>query len=276
MSRRGRIVKAVETLICREVHSSATPFTSTAILRAPSRATAAGAAALAGSAALAFPAYCFTRTRDPSAAGAAASGFQQGSTSTGHSAVAPVRISSNQTPRCLLQHRGGLTVGVVQASWWRVAQRSLVLLCIIVPLLTAYPFTKLHPSVRRLWLAFLAQTLAWCGPAFTKWGQWAAGRPDLLSLDVRQVLETLHTDAPKHSQQQTLQALRRAMPTHVEELFDELNLEPHASGAIAQVHTGRLSAAGARLCGADTGQVRCSYLQVNRGNQLGVICRTSS
>lgn len=155
-----------------------------------------------------------------------------------------------------------------------MAQRGVVLLCIIIPLVTFYPFTKLHASLRRLWLAMLAQTLAWCGPAFTKWGQWAAGRPDLLSLGVRRVLETLHTDAPKHSKQQTLQALRRALPAHINELFDELNLEPQASGAIAQVHRGRLSAAGAQLCGADPGQVCMQSLERRPVFTLSLVVQT--
>ena len=125
----------------------------------------------------------------------------------------------------------------------------------MAPLLIAFPLTSLHPKLRQWWLTWLAWGLRWCGPAFTKWGQWAAGRPDLLPADIRQVLETLHTNAPTHSKAATLAALQHALPAPLEVLFDELVLEPEASGAIAQVHRAKLSAQGADLCGALPGQV---------------------
>jgi aarF domain-containing kinase len=158
-------------------------------------------------------------------------------------------------------------------STLQLVRRAFVLLCIIVPLLGTYPLAGLHTWVRRAWLTCLLHCLRWCGPAFTKWGQWAAGRPDLLPLEIRAVLETLHTAAPMHSPSQTLQALQYALPAPVDELFDELEVETRTSGAISQVHRAVLSARGAEMCGVLRGQVR-SRVGVTAGQALTSVLTT--
>ncbi|MCD7449738.1 hypothetical protein HAX54_001307 [Datura stramonium] len=55
------------------------------------------------------------------------------------------------------------------------------------------------PSFRKLWLQVVRSTLERAGPAFIKWGQWAATRPDLFTRDLCTELSKLHTKAPEHS-----------------------------------------------------------------------------
>jgi hypothetical protein len=141
----------------------------------------------------------------------------------------------------------------------RVVQRAVWLLCLLVPLIGTYSVANLHPCLRRLWLFFFSLSLQWCGPAFTKWGQWAAGRPDLLPVDIRTVLETLHTAAPTHSPYETLHTLKSVLPEPLEDLFEEFEVAPFASGAIAQVHRARLSKNGAARCGRSPGEVLLHY-----------------
>jgi aarF domain-containing kinase len=45
---------------------------------------------------------------------------------------------------------------------------------------------------RERWSKLLLQTLMLAGPAFMKWGQWAAARPDLFPEDIARELEVLH------------------------------------------------------------------------------------
>lgn len=52
---------------------------------------------------------------------------------------------------------------------------------------------------RDWWLVLLRLSLETSGPAFIKWGQWAATRHDLFAQDVCSALEQLHTNAPAHS-----------------------------------------------------------------------------
>lgn len=52
---------------------------------------------------------------------------------------------------------------------------------------------------RPAWLILLRVSLEASGPAFIKWGQWAATRHDIFPADVCAALEKLHTSAPAHS-----------------------------------------------------------------------------
>ena len=81
--------------------------------------------------------------------------------------------------------------------------------------------------------------------AFIKWGQWGATRPDLFPADLCAVLARLHTSAPAHAFAHTRAAVEGAFRRPLEELFDEFDAAPVASGSIAQVHRAVLSARGA-------------------------------
>jgi hypothetical protein len=155
------------------------------------------------------------------------------------------------------RNRGGSLV----AHRLRVLRRFVFLLCLLTPLALSYPLTRLSIRLHSLWMWVMSRCLLFAGPAFTKWGQWAAGRPDLLPLHFRQILETLHTAAPSHPGKETLQILRESLPLPPEQLFDELEEEPFASGAVAQVHRASLSKTGADLCCRKPGEVRVRTME---------------
>ena len=92
-------------------------------------------------------------------------------------------------------------------------------------------------------LSFCAALLA--RQAFIKWGQWGATRPDLFPADLCATLARLHTSAPAHDFAHTRAAVEGAFRRPLEELFDEFDAAPVASGSIAQVHRAVLSARGA-------------------------------
>ncbi|KAF3646672.1 putative kinesin-like protein NACK1-like [Capsicum annuum] len=96
------------------------------------------------------------------------------------------------------------------------------------------------PSFRKLWLQVIRSTLERAGPAFIKWGQWAATRPDLFSRDLCTELSKLHTKAPEHSFSYTKKAIKKAFGREISEIFDEFEEKPLASGSIAQVHRASL------------------------------------
>ena len=99
------------------------------------------------------------------------------------------------------------------------------------------------------------RTLEKAGPAFIKWGQWAATRHDLFPPDLCSELERLHTQAPSHSLPFTEAAIESAFGFGVPDLFSWLEPEPLASGSIGQVHRAALAGAGARLTGLPEGSV---------------------
>lgn len=98
---------------------------------------------------------------------------------------------------------------------------------------------------RAAWMNLVVWTLERAGPAFIKWGQWAATRPDLFAPDLCKALAKLQTAAPSHSAQHTRRTVEGAFRRPLEELFDDFEAQPVASGSIAQIHRARLSVRGA-------------------------------
>lgn len=98
---------------------------------------------------------------------------------------------------------------------------------------------------RDQWMDLIWWTLERAGPAFIKWGQWAATRPDLFPPDLCTSLERLQSSAPAHSASASRAAVAAAFDRPLELLFDEFDDKPVASGSIAQIHRARLSPAGA-------------------------------
>jgi hypothetical protein len=145
----------------------------------------------------------------------------------------------------------------------RVASRMTALLSILLPLCLLYPISCLHPCARSLWLGLLRTSLRWCGPAFTKWGQWASARGDLLPQDVRAILQTLQNAAPAQSHADTMRTLQQSLPMPVDDVFAYIDPEPAGCGAIAQVHRARLTPGAAAICGISPDQVTLLILHIS-------------
>jgi len=102
-------------------------------------------------------------------------------------------------------------------------------LVLFVPLAVTAPFAFLAGAWdaagvwRSRWGDLLLHTLMLAGPAFMKWGQWAAARPDIVPQDLALKLETLHMDAPTHSQVRTVHEAP-PLPAHIPALNCPLSL----------------------------------------------------
>ncbi|GFQ02307.1 probable serine/threonine-protein kinase abkc [Phtheirospermum japonicum] len=121
--------------------------------------------------------------------------------------------------------------------------RALYLAMLFTPCIAMAPFAdSFGPEFRKLWLQVVHQTLERAGPAFIKWGQWAATRPDLFPRDLCAELSKLHTQAPQHSFAYTKKTIEKAFGRKISEIFDDFEEEPVASGSIAQVHRASLRA----------------------------------
>lgn len=106
------------------------------------------------------------------------------------------------------------------------------------------------------------RTLETLGPAFIKWGQWAATRRDVFPPDLCKELEWLHSHAPQHSLHFTQAAIRQAFAAGTDDLFQQFEERPVASGSIAQVYRARLSQKGALHTGMDAGMCPFTTWQV--------------
>ncbi|XP_062087364.1 uncharacterized protein LOC133794177 [Humulus lupulus] len=119
--------------------------------------------------------------------------------------------------------------------------RALYLSILFTPSIMMAPFAdSLGVQFRKTWLQVVHRTLEKAGPAFIKWGQWAATRPDLFPRDLCNQLSELHTKAPEHSFSYTKKTIERAFGRKLSEIFENFEETPVASGSIAQVHRASL------------------------------------
>ncbi|XP_009771995.1 uncharacterized protein LOC107809323 [Nicotiana tabacum] len=119
--------------------------------------------------------------------------------------------------------------------------RAFYLAILFSPSIAMAPFAEvLGPRFRKIWLQVVHRTLERAGPAFIKWGQWAATRPDLFPRDLCAELSKLHSKAPEHSFAYTKKVVEKAFGRKLSEIFDEFEQTPVASGSIAQVHRASL------------------------------------
>ncbi|KVH89585.1 probable serine/threonine-protein kinase abkC [Cynara cardunculus var. scolymus] len=119
--------------------------------------------------------------------------------------------------------------------------RALYLAILFSPSIAMAPFAEYFgSSSRKRWLRIVRRTLEIAGPAFIKWGQWAATRPDLFPRDLCTELSKLHTKAPEHSFAYTKKTVEKAFGRKISEIFDDFEEVPVASGSIAQIHRASL------------------------------------
>ena len=109
-------------------------------------------------------------------------------------------------------HRAPAPVGADRLSdcLLCVACRALYLIMLFTPASLAAPFAVGLGLQRQRWLDLVVWTLERAGPAFIKWGQWAATRPDLFPPDLCTKLAQLQTGAPTHPFAYTRQAVEDA------------------------------------------------------------------
>lgn len=119
--------------------------------------------------------------------------------------------------------------------------RALYLSILFSPSMLMAPFAdSFGPEYRKLWLQVVHQTLRQAGPAFIKWGQWAATRPDLFPCDLCSELADLQSKAPEHSFEYTRRTIEKAFGRGISEIFESFETIPVASGSIAQVYRASL------------------------------------
>lgn len=119
--------------------------------------------------------------------------------------------------------------------------RAIYLAILFSPSMMMAPFAdSCGPEFRKIWLHVVHRTLEKAGPAFIKWGQWAATRPDLFPRDLCTKLSELHSKAPEHSFAYTKKTIERAFGRKLSEIFEDFEEVPVASGSIAQVHRASL------------------------------------
>lgn len=115
--------------------------------------------------------------------------------------------------------------------------RAVYLVILFSPCIAMAPLVDYFGiQFRKTWIHFVRLTLEKAGPAFIKWGQWAATRPDLFPRDLCGELAEFQTKAPAHKFSYSKKSIENAFGRKLTEIFENFEEEPVASGSIAQVH----------------------------------------
>lgn len=139
----------------------------------------------------------------------------------------------------LLLRANGLfyVIGSNIVEWGVMVLRAAFLVGLFLPAVVTGPLAhRLGGEHRKRWLRLVRRSLERAGPAFIKWGQWAATRPDLFPRDMCSELKNLHSKAPAHDYLTTRRTVERAFGCQLSDIFVHFDVEPIASGSIAQVH----------------------------------------
>ena len=126
----------------------------------------------------------------------------------------------------------------------KVAIRLCYLTFWFLPLATMWFVCSWDHTLYVWWCKAFKKMLEITGPAFVKFGQWAAMRSDIFPKEFCDILSDLHAHVTPHSLRHTKKLIKENLGGDVDELFTDFNPEPIGSGSIAQVYFAKLKDTG--------------------------------
>ena len=123
---------------------------------------------------------------------------------------------------------------------WQLGCRAMRLGFNFAPVISTVGFAILSKRFREgTWYPWLASCIGNSGAAWIKWGQWTSTRNDMFPEALCDQLAQLHSDAPAHSwgfSEEIMESSLGLAEGTLNQVFEEFDQAPLASGSIAQVH----------------------------------------
>ncbi|EKM61327.1 uncharacterized protein PHACADRAFT_83337 [Phanerochaete carnosa HHB-10118-sp] len=128
-------------------------------------------------------------------------------------------------------------------------RRLVHLLILFVPVLLTSPMLLVGKPEKELggdrwgavwWYEFLTAQMQRAGPTFVKLGQWAASRADLFPTLLCDRMGALHSRGKAHPFNHTRHVIEHVFQRPFDEVFEEFEVTPIGTGAIAQVYRAKL------------------------------------
>lgn len=127
-------------------------------------------------------------------------------------------------------------------QWLYKLKRIVFLTCLFMPCtaVSLAAYLTNDQSLKDYCLALLVYTIETAGCTFQKYGQWVSNRPDMFPKCLTDTLKKLCTQSPMHSEMRTREAFKQSFGVEIEDIFDEFDMIPVASGTVAQVYRAKL------------------------------------
>jgi len=124
--------------------------------------------------------------------------------------------------------------------WSFTVYRLFFLLSVFTPVAAVAFWSEVRGGAERR--AYFIEWLVWgmetAGCTFQKFAQWLSMRPDLIAPDLIEAFTRMQSTAPAHSYAYTRKLVRESFGgKEVEDLFEEFDEKPIASGTVAQVRS---------------------------------------
>lgn len=125
---------------------------------------------------------------------------------------------------------------------FKIVSRVLYLSYLFVPctLLGVASFVTRSDTLYDYFVKYLTSSMESAGAVFQKYCQWVSSRPDMFDAKLIEAFKPFCSNAPSHSKRHTRREIKRALGMDIDEVFEEFDEEPIASGTIAQVHRAKL------------------------------------
>ena len=121
-------------------------------------------------------------------------------------------------------------------------KRMIFLACLFMPCtaVSLAAYLTNDQRVKTYCLDLLVRAVESAGCTFQKYGQWVSTRPDMFPEALVNTMKKLCTDSPKHSEKRTRETFKQSFGVEIEDIFDEFDMNPVASGSVAQVYRAKL------------------------------------